>query len=155
MDYLDKLKSGVEKKFNELQEYTSVYNKKSKEERTKLMTEYKEEFIKNPAKVDLKAIAKDMLYINGFYQTDIRKLQVQLLDLYNFSKDVNPEIEFSKEIVDTVTILKNSLPKQLFVVEDGELKEIEKGKTEQLKEDFEKRNYFNMFEKQITSILNA
>lgn len=155
MDYAKKLKELVEKKYLELQEYSSLYSKKSTLQREKLMTEHKEAFIKNPGEVDVKAIGRDMFYLNGFYQTDIRRMQVQLLDLYILVKDVDPNIEFSKEIIDTVNILKNSLPNQLFVVKEGEFHEIEKGKIESLKKDFEEKNYHQFFEKQVMTILNA
>ena len=155
MEYRKLLKSQVEKKFDELQEYSSVYSKLSTSNRKKIMEEHKVQFAKDPSKVDIKEIARDLFYINGFYQTDIRKLQNQLLDIYTFAKDVDPEIEFSKELTDVITVLKNSLPKQLFVVTDGELQEIEEGKMEELKESFDVRGYYSIFEKQVKTILNA
>jgi hypothetical protein len=155
MDYAKKLKDLVEKKYLELQEYSSIYSKKSTAQREKLMTEHKEAFMKNPDEIDIKAITRDMFYLNGFYQTDIRKMQAQLLELYTAVKDIDPTITFSKEVENTVVILKGSLPKQLFIVKDGEFHEIEKGKVESLKKDFEERNYHQFFEKQVMTILNA
>ena len=155
MDYAKKLKDLVEKKYLELQEYSSIYSKQSTAQREKLMTEHKEEFMKNPENVDIKVIARDMFYLNGFYQTDIRKMQVQLLDLYSTVKEIDPSIEFSKEILNTIGVLKGSLPNQLFIIKDGEFYEIEKGKVDTLKKDFEERNYHQFFEKQVTTILNA
>ena len=150
----EKLKTIVEKKFSELQEYTSIYTKKAESQKKKLLSEIKEKFKENPEEVDVKSIAKNMFFINGFHQADIRKLQVQLLDFYNLVKEIEPKVEFNKEIVDTILVLKNSLPQQLFTVDKGELKEIEKCKVSKMKQDFEDKNYFALYEQQIKNILN-
>ena len=158
MDYLKKLKEAVEKKYSELQTYSTNYNLRAKSQREQLMNEHKEAFKNNPESIDVKAIAKDMFYLNGFYQTDIRKLQVQLLEFYALVKDIAPELEFGTEIETTIIALKGSLPGQLFVVVDGEFQEIEKGQIEKLSKDYEDRGYYKMFEsqiEQINQILNA
>ena len=155
MENIEKFKLEVERKYKELQIYSKLYNSKASLQRESLMNEHKEAFKKNPDSVDISAIAKNMFYLNGFYQADIRKLQNQLLDIYTILKVVYPEITFSKDVEDVINILKTNLPKQLFVTEDGEFKEIEKGKKDELIKDFEQKQYFKMFDKQIRNILNG
>lgn len=155
MDYVKTLKEQVLKKYEELQTYSTTYNIKAKAQRDKLMNEHKDAFKNDPNSVDVNAIAKDMFYLNGFYQADIRKLQVQLLDIYNFSKDIAPELEFPKELDNTITILKGNLPGQMFIVVDGNFEEIEKGKVDSLTADFEKKGYYKIFEEQVKKALNA
>lgn len=151
----NKIKSLVEKKFEELQEYSKLYNDKAKNHREKLMSEHKDAFLKDPGSLDLQTIAKEMFYLNGFYQADIRKMQVQFLEQYSIAKELNPEISFSDEIETTVGVLKANLPKQVFVVKEGKFEEIEKGKLEELTSEFESKGYYKLFEDQIKKILNA
>lgn len=151
----DKIKAIIQKKFNEVQEYAKLYNSQATNHREKLMSEHKDAFLLDPSSVDLETIAKDMFYLNGFYQADIRKLQVQLLEQYTFAKEIYPEITFSEDLEATVGILKSNLPRQIFIVKDGAFHEIEKGKLEQLTSDFESKGYYKLFEEQIKKILNA
>lgn len=155
METIDKVKERIVKKYEELQTYSTTYNAKAKAQREQLMNDYKEAFQKDPSSVNLTDIAKDMFYLNGFHQADIRKLQIQLLDIYTFSKDIFPELELPKEIDTTITILKGNLPKQIFISEDGKLKEIEKGKVDELTKEYQEKNYFKFFETQLNTILNA
>jgi len=151
----EKLKSVVERKFNELQEFAKEYNKKATNQREKLMKEHKVAFEKDPESVNIEEIAKDMFYLNGFYQADIRKLQTELLDYYTISKEIAPEVVFSEDIEATVGVLKANLPKQIFTLDNGEFKEIEKGKQEELIKDFEKKGYYKLFADQVKKVLNA
>ena len=70
----------------------------------------------------------------------------------NITYDSNNLGTFEKTV--NLNLVRNNLKKTI-QVEEGELKEIEEGTVENLKKDFENRNYFSMFEKQIKSILNA
>ena len=155
MKLADKLKEQVVKKYSELQNYSTVYNTRAKTQRDKLMNEHKEAFAIDPKSIDINAIAKDMFYLNGFYQADIRKLQVELLNLYTMVKDVAPKLEFPKEVETTVTILKGNLPGQIFIAVDGGFDEIESGKVDNLTKDFEEKGYYKLFEEQVKKILNA
>jgi hypothetical protein len=152
---LKSVKKIIEKKYNELQTYSKVYNTQSAEHRNQLMNKHKEDFLKDPNSVDLKTIAKDMFYINGFHQADIRKLQNDFIASVDMAKEIYPEITFDEDVNATIKILKTNLPRQIFVVEDNKLVEIEEGKVAKLKEDFDKKGYLEMFEKQIKQILNA
>lgn len=154
MENSEKAKSYIIKKYEELQSYSTAYNKKASTQKDKLMNTYKAEFKANPNSVDLTEVARDMFYINGFHQADIRKLQVQLLDSYILVKEIFPEVEFSKDIETTLVILKGNLQKQIFIEDEGEFEEIEKGKLDTLKKDFKDRNYFKMFEAQVKKLFN-
>ena len=151
----EKTKGLVEKKFNELQEFAKLYNTQAQEQRSKLVNEYKDAFKEDPNSIDMVSIAKEMFYLNGFYQADIRKMQVQLLEQYSMAKEIFPEITFNEDIETTIGILKTNLPKQIFVVKEGKFQEIEKGKVEELTADFENKGYYNLFEKQIRQVLDA
>lgn len=151
----EKTKGLVEKKFNELQEFAKLYNTQAQEQRSKLINEYKDAFKEDPNSIDMVSIAKEMFYLNGFYQADIRKMQVQLLEQYSMAKEIFPEITFNEDIETTIGILKTNLPKQIFVVKEGKFQEIEKGKVEELTADFENKGYYNLFEKQIRQVLDA
>lgn len=151
----EKTKGLVEKKFNELQEFAKLYNTQAQEQRSKLINEYKDAFKEDPNSIDMVSIAKEMFYLNGFYQADIRKMQVQLLEQYSMAKEIFPEITFNEDIETTIGILKTNLPKQIFVVKEGKFQEIEKGKVEELTADFENKGYYNLFEKQVRQVLDA
>lgn len=145
----------INKKFKELQEYTSTFSKKAESNREELITKYKPEFMKDNSKVDIKDLARDMFYMNGFFQADIRLLQTELLNIYNFSKELFPELEFNSELEEVIKVLKVNLNKQLYVINEGTFEEIEEGTTEKLKKNFDKNNYFSMFENKIKTLLNA
>jgi hypothetical protein len=145
----------VEKKFNELQEFAKLYNTQAQEQRAKLLNEYRDAFKEDPKSIDMVSIAKEMFYLNGFYQADIRKMQVQLLEQYSMAKEIFPEMTFNEDINTTIGVLKTNLPKQIFVVEEGKFQEIEKGKVEELTADFETKGYYKIFEEQIKKVLNA
>lgn len=155
MEIEKRIKDVLVKKYEELQGYSNAFNSRAKKQREDIMLKHKEAFQKDPTSVDVKDIARNMFYINGFMQLDVRKLQTQLLDLYNFSKEIYPELELPEALVDTVTVLKESLQKQTFVEDSGELVEIEKGKVEKLLKDFDNKNYFNLFEAQVKTLLDA
>lgn len=155
MENRKQYKALVEVKYKELHDYSKLYNKISTEQRTKLLEEHKEAFEKDPNSVDLEAIAKNMFYMNGFYQTDIRKMQIQFVDIYNTVKYCHSDIEFSTDLEESVQALKSILQKQLFIVVDGDFKEIEEGQIDKLRSDFDKKNYYSLFEKQVKQILNG
>lgn len=154
MESKEIFKSIVESKYVELQKYSTKYNRKATKERETLMSKHKEAYQKNPESVDLHKIAKDMFYMNGFHQADIRKMQTSFIETYRAFKEVYPEEDLSEEVTNTAKILKENLPKQIFILKDGNFEEIEEGALEKIVNDFEEKGYYKIFEAQITNILN-
>lgn len=155
MEIKENLKNLIDTKYLELSSFGKEFNKQAKVQRTKLMTEHKKAFDVDPESVDLEAIAKDMFYLNGFYQADIRRMQVQLVDIYNTGKFAFPDLEFSEELEATVSMLKTSLPKQLFILKDGEFIELEPGRKDELIKDYTEKKYFKLFEDKLKNLLNG
>jgi len=141
----------IERKFQELQEYTEAYNKLSQKNKEEVMDKARLQFQKNPEKVDLESIGRDIFLTSGFHQADIRKMQEGLLSAYKIFEELGIEYTFSQDLLDAISFLKSSLPKQFFAYSTSkeEFEEIEKGKLEQAKEDYTKKNYFKLFEDQI------
>ena len=147
------IKQEVELRYNELQEYAKLFNTKSEKDRTEIMERHAVKFKENPEEVDTVTIAKEMLYINGFHQADIRKMQQDFLSTFVVSKKIFPELEYSEDIEKTAKVLQQALPAQVFVVDNGVFKEVEKGRREKLMSDFDEKGYFKLFEAQISKLL--
>lgn len=154
MELIDQIFSSVNQKFKELQDYTNVYNEKAKNDREVIIEQAKEQFKKDPNSVDIEEIGRDVLFVNGFHQTDIRRLQNSLLEVYKIYRELGGDKEFSKELEETVNYLKLNLPKQIFVTKAGVFEEIEEGKLEKLTTDYKEKNYYRLFEAQVKQLLN-
>lgn len=155
MENLERIKTEVLKKYEEMQDYTIQYNKISQKQKVDIIDKNREIFMKNPEDVDITSIAKDVFFVNGIHQTDIRKMQVQFIDIYDFVKSVFPEMELPEEVTNNIKVLKNNLPKQVFTLENGEFKEIEEGHVKSLIDRYEASGFLKSYEAQIKNILNA
>jgi hypothetical protein len=154
MKTLTKLHKLVIQKHSELEEYSTLYNKRAEVARTELIEKNKEIFKKNPEKVDLKEIAKEVFYINGFHQADIRNLQVSFLEAHTLYNQLDGVEEFPEGVSDVAGILKNNLPNQRYVVTKGSFVEVVEGSTKKMLDDYESKNYFKIFEAQISKLFD-
>lgn len=152
METLETLKGIVISKFTELQDYTKAYNQKAGTDRTKIM-ESREILESDPDKFDVDTIGRDILFINGYHQVDIRRLQENALTAYKLYRELGGDAEFDKELMDTMGILQASLPKQLFVLENGKFVEIEEGRVDTLKQEYKSKGYFKFFEEQVRKLV--
>ena len=155
MENPNQLKTLIERRFKDLQEYTAAYNKLAQKNKDEVMEKAKEQFKINPEKVDLEAIGKEVFLTSGFHQADIRKMQEGLLAAYKVYEELDGEKEFSKELIESIEFLKASLPKQFFIysTSNDEFEEVEKGRLEKAKKDYTEKNYFKIFEQQIKRAL--
>jgi hypothetical protein len=154
METLKKVHNLVIKKYNELENYTKVYNVKAKLQREKLLEESKLKFKEDPNSVDLDKIAKELFYMNGFHHADIRQLQTSLLESYGMYKDLDGEEEFPAELNTAISLLKTSFPKLIFTIDGENFVEIVEGRLEILLKEYEEKNYFKIFEKQLVNLFN-
>lgn len=154
MENSKRLKEEVEKRFRELEEYTNAFNEKATSDRRKYIEDNKLKFKEESEEVDISTIAKEYFYLNGFHQMDVRILQTEFLSAYTIYKKVFSGEELSKDIESTAKILKGSIQRQFFTLEGGEFKELEEGRKDKALKDFEDRNYFKIFEKQIKQALD-
>lgn len=153
MDTLKTLEGIVRTMYNELQEYTKTYNKKAEEDRAKLLKS-RSILESEPDNFDVDSIARDIMFINGHHQVDIRKLQESTLTAYKLYRSLGGDSEFDKEMIDTMNILQASLPKQIFVVDKGEFVEIEEGRVETLKKEYRSKGYYKYFESQVKKLMD-
>ena len=154
MKTLDKLHKIVIQRYNELEAYASLFNKRASKLREELIEKNKDKFLSNPTSVDIKEIAKEMFYINGFHQADIRILQTSFLDSYIMYSQLEGEEKFEEDVTKTAEILKNSLPKQRYIATKDTFDEIVSGSTEKMLKDYEDKNYFKIFESQIDRLFD-
>lgn len=151
---LKALKKRVEISHQELSNYTKTYTQKFEAKKKEILEKNKENFAKDPSSVDLQKVAKDVFYVSAFHQSDIRLMQANLLSIYRLYKELGGNEEFSSDIVATIALLKQSLPKQMFIERNGEFQEIEEGALEKQLQIYEERNYFKHFESQLSQMLN-
>lgn len=154
MSTLETFETIIESKYQELATYTKIFNKKAEEDKTRLAAS-KDLFQANPEDLDLEALGLDVFYLNGFHQLDLRQMQERLLTAYNFYRELGGDKVFEEELENTVGVLRNMLPKQMFVISEGKLQEIEAGSVEKLKNDYKEKGYYKLFEKQIKQVLGG
>ena len=150
----DRMLEILNKSLAELQQYTDVYNTQVKQKREEHITKNIDNYKKDPNSVDLGVIAKEVFYMNGFHQLDIRRLQTTFLNNYNLFKALEPEIKVSDEVEAVASILKVNLGSQMFTVSDGTFKEIIADSVKEALEKYEANNYFKLFESQILKLFN-
>lgn len=155
METLKRLQTIVERKYKELQEYTSAYNEMASGIKSNMIDSSKEKFKKHPESIDIDEIGKSFLIL-GFHQADIKKLQEDLISVYKVYNELGDESVFDSELVTAVNILKNSISKQFFIFNPVKLtfEELEAGRVEQAKKDYRDKNYFRLFESQIQKLLS-
>lgn len=152
----EKFKKEVEKRFEDLKEYTSTFNQKVVKEKKELIDSNKELFMNKPDLVDIRSISKTFLFINGLHQIDIRELQTKFIEAYILFKKLNEEdFKFSEEIEISATIIKNSNLGQAYIVKNGEFIEIDKERIENLLNNYEDKKFFKLYEDQIKTLLNT
>lgn len=154
MELLNKIHDLVVKKFSELETYTTTYNTVVSDKRSKLIKDNKEKFKKDASAVDLEGIAKNLFYLNGFHQVDIRHLQTSFLSAYNLYLELGGDVAFEETLKTSALFLKENLPKQMFITKDGGFTEIVDGAVEKAMSDFDKNKYFKLFESQIIKLFN-
>ena len=118
------MKNIIKQKARYLKEYTELFNKIAIDAKQELMSVHKKAYKEDKDSVNLEEVTRDTLYIQGFYQLDIKELQNELLYIYNFALTVDPELELDEETLGLVTLLKQSIASRIFTLEGGEFKEI-------------------------------
>jgi hypothetical protein len=154
METLERLEKLVVKKFEELQTYTKLFNSQALTHRLDTMTKAKAQYKKDPDSVEVNELAKNLFYVQGFNQTDIRQLQITLLEAYNLYRELDGASEFTPDIIATINLLKSSFPQPIFTVENGAFVELVSGRLEGLLKDYEEKNYFKIFEAQLIKLLD-
>lgn len=154
MELLVELKRVVNLRFTELKEYTETFNSEVSKKREEVINKAKEDMKKDPDSVNLEDLAYETMFLTGFHQTDIRKLQEQLLMAYDLYRELGGEDTFEKDLEEAVQFLKVNLPKRIFVPKNGKFEEIEDGYLDKMKTNYKAQNYYKMFEGPLKQILS-
>jgi len=155
MNLETKILDTLHKTLAELQKYTEVYNLQDKAKKNEYITKNLEIFKTNPESVDMKDIAKNLYYMNGFHQLDIRNLQIKFLNIYNLYKSLELKTPVSEEAEVVANILKGSLGTQMFTVDHDKFTEIIAGSVDAALKKYEDNNYFRLFETELLKLFNG
>jgi hypothetical protein len=154
MEFLEEIKRVVNSRFTELKDYTETFNKEVAKKREDVILQAKEKMKENPDSVNLEEIAYETMFLTGFHQTDIRKLQEQLLMAYDLYRELGGEEKFETDLEEAVQFLRVNLPKRIFVAKNGKFEEIEEGYLDKMKTNYKSQNYYKMFEGPLKQILS-
>ena len=151
----DKMLDILNKSLAELQKYTEVYNLQDKVKKEEYITKNLAKFKDNPESVDLQDVAKNLYYMNGFHQLDIRRLQTHFLSSYIIYKELEISVPVGEDVEVVANLLKKGLGSQMFTVEHDKFREIIAGSTGAALQKYEDNNYYRLFESELSKLFNG
>lgn len=140
--------------YEELKEYTTLYNKKTAEQNQKGKEEIKKEFDANKITEKVKEFSFDVFVNNMVHQGDINMLQMKFVLFYDAFSLLESELKFDEEIIQAYIAIKQQQQKQIYTLEKEEFVENEVGTIDRIRKNFKDNNTFEQIQEAFEGYLN-